>query len=659
MQLIGETKTRYPKNPLSFSGFQKEVNLFRGVSMDSNDTNKNKEPENIEKTRIEQRIKQKAEQKAEQKTEQKTEQKVRPENAPPDKAPETTKEIEPEAAGVGETEKLPEKPRRSRRRPPEEFYDDYYDYDEEDYEYYDYPPPRRRRARPYYEDEYYAGPRKKPAKKPKQKSAFGVFMMFVTVLAIIAFCVTLAYVANILFGPFTGDGQNNNEPPPVTVSPPVNDKRDVKVIVLKIFENKRLEVYDFNGGQVLALLFDNNSAIKNMMDETLTFEDLKLGDIAEVSFYWNTKNVASFKISPDAWEKSSVNGIKIDNVTKTITLGDETFSFDARILALYKGAPAELSSLSRTDVIRAKGYGASILFIEVLKSHGIIQISNKEKVVDGTLEIGNVYHANLADVSGAFEIPEGKYTIIVKGTNIENFQTEANVAAGERTVIDLNNTAFKSGALNVRITPGDATLFIDDVQRASDSPIVVQYGTHKVRVEKAGFDSHEREVFLKDALLNVDIVLTQSVELAAVHIKTVPEGASVEIDGINYGPSPVAVNILPGEHSVRAFMENYEDVVSPITVEIDTSGAPLELGFVLKEIQSEDVYVPVTPTTTGGRRETLAPPVVSATPKTSATPTPSDDDEGFEDEPTPTPPPVTPPPSPAPTETSIEMRVVY
>lgn len=56
-----------------------------------------------------------------------------------------------------------------------------------------------------------------------------------------------------------------------------------------------------------------------------------------------------------------------------------------------------------------------------------------------------------------------------------------------------------------------------------------------------------------------------------LRVRSVPEGASVEIDGASASPSPLTVRLAPGKHTVRALAPGYEPVSREI--ELEANGA--------------------------------------------------------------------------------------
>ena len=99
----------------------------------------------------------------------------------------------------------------------------------------------------------------------------------------------------------------------------------------------------------------------------------------------------------------------------------------------------------------------------------------------------------------------------------------------------------------------------------------VASGTHTVTVRKIRYDDYTTTVTVgagKTTAVSAVLHLAARAEVqsAAVSVLSTPPGASVYIDGVYYGPAPVAADLEPATHSIRVSLPGYTDYALNVTV---------------------------------------------------------------------------------------------
>ena len=95
--------------------------------------------------------------------------------------------------------------------------------------------------------------------------------------------------------------------------------------------------------------------------------------------------------------------------------------------------------------------------------------------------------------------------------------------------------------------------------------LTVRPGTLKVTFEEPGWQADARSVVLaKDASLTVD--LTARELPGHLVLTTTPAGAAIRILNRNYGPSPVSVELAPGNYTVSVTLGGYVAKTLPVTL---------------------------------------------------------------------------------------------
>jgi hypothetical protein len=138
------------------------------------------------------------------------------------------------------------------------------------------------------------------------------------------------------------------------------------------------------------------------------------------------------------------------------------------------------------------------------------------------------------------------------------------------------------GNLLVRTTPDGATVFIDGDRRGV-TPLTVQklpLGTRRVRVQRDGFTTEERQVALTRSRpsRSLDLRLTRAETAAAAVTPTTaktgtlvvesrPTGARVLLNGRPAGVTPVTIgDLAPGSYTVQLQLADFRPISTTVRV---------------------------------------------------------------------------------------------
>lgn len=148
-------------------------------------------------------------------------------------------------------------------------------------------------------------------------------------------------------------------------------------------------------------------------------------------------------------------------------------------------------------------------------------------------------------------------------------------------VLHINTTGEKSFELQLPIpiyapleissTPLRATVYIDGIE-VGETPLIksdILVGRHRVKFEKEGYGSVEQTVVLKEGLENQISVELSNVK--EVNITSVPSDASVSIDGVYKGVTPLKTKLNYGEHTITFSKSGYTQENKTISVDALTN----------------------------------------------------------------------------------------
>lgn len=121
----------------------------------------------------------------------------------------------------------------------------------------------------------------------------------------------------------------------------------------------------------------------------------------------------------------------------------------------------------------------------------------------------------------------------------------------------------------IQITPADAIVSIDGNRVDISKPIPVEVGTHKIRIEKQGFRTIEKEVRVSTDQNLIRETLS-AIEVVPITIKTQPAGANVLLDGVQVGVTDHNGDIgrfrFPGTYELNVQLSGHVSETRTITV---------------------------------------------------------------------------------------------
>ena len=407
--------------------------------------------------------------------------------------------------------------------------------------------------------------------KIKAKSAFTAAYIAVLVVAV-AVCIIIFVFALQWFmesGPridITPTVPNDN----TDVTEPIGrpEIRDFLAQITEISSNPReLTLFDINANTWRTLPLPDDANINNRSNNPISFTQLRVGQLIEVSYDARRDEITTVRESVRARELTDRSNLHVNMENRTISVGHEVFTFDNNTLVLNRnGEPFDLSELGRDDSVNITSYGSMAWLIQLHSSHGHIQVSNGDLIQNGVISIGNLTFP-LSDITELLSIPEGPHRIVVEGSNIDTFIDNIIIEPGQTLQLDLGNLQIHMSTLHIITTPADAVIFVNDELLEEPSPVILPFGQHVIRVEREGYEPLEETVTLTAQVDSIRFDLDAVPRYATITIHTIPSGAEIFINHIPVGRSPWSQELPPGEHTIAARLPGWQDYVAFVTLE--------------------------------------------------------------------------------------------
>ncbi|RPJ11062.1 MAG: PEGA domain-containing protein [Deltaproteobacteria bacterium] len=193
------------------------------------------------------------------------------------------------------------------------------------------------------------------------------------------------------------------------------------------------------------------------------------------------------------------------------------------------------------------------------------------------------------------EVVPGRHRVRIAKEGYDAYEESIEVKAREKTRVDVS-LKRQMGGLLVRTEPAGANVYVDGnlagVTPQESKGLVP--GSHRVRVEKEGYEVSEKEVMVK-ANERVEVSVSLKRVLGSLVIQTEPTRANVYIDGKSVGLSPhEAKEVSPGSHRVRVIKEGYEVWEKEVIVEAGKK-EEIRSQLVKLEVLKKQAPLPVSP----------------------------------------------------------------
>lgn len=164
------------------------------------------------------------------------------------------------------------------------------------------------------------------------------------------------------------------------------------------------------------------------------------------------------------------------------------------------------------------------------------------------------------------KVAVGEHKVMAKLAGYYPAVTSVLVEKGVEKVAKINLRKVVGG-LYVETTPEGAIVYIDGTPKGKTPlGLVLVPGKYRIRIEKQGYRTVEREVEVpREGTAEVRVELER--RRGKLRVRSVPEGASVFVDGEFAGTTPFEAELEEGEHEVQIMRSGYLPFVRRVRVE--------------------------------------------------------------------------------------------
>lgn len=314
-------------------------------------------------------------------------------------------------------------------------------------------------------------------------------------------------VAVALFIVFGGDGDSNKAkkkikttPSPAPVASGLKYDSSCEGMVTRIdTENSEIGIYDFKFENTMIFSYSGGTHFSNKYDGALSVEQLYMGMIVDVKYITEGFKLVSLKESETAWEYKKLKNFSYNKSQGEFTVNATNFKVTDDVLVVSNNILYGLSDISPTDVLNVRGVDKMVWSVEIVKGHGYVTFEGIEELIGGEVYVNG--ETRVITENMRIELPEGNYTLKFTKDKLQGekkvYISRFNVTALD--VSDIFDAPKGSSQVTFEIAPEKAILYIDGEQQSYGVPVILEYGTYKIKVVKEGYNTYMGTIQVNDA----------------------------------------------------------------------------------------------------------------------------------------------------------------
>lgn len=380
------------------------------------------------------------------------------------------------------------------------------------------------------------------------------------------------------------------------------DSADTAVVVKVNKGENQITFYNLTVDKNYTLTYDGITSFTDKFGEALSRDQIKEGDIVDVTFMKSTKRLNTLSLSASSWNNKSVSRYSIDSRSHNVTIGNDVYKITGQTKIFSEGEEVDLMDLNEVDVLDFYGIDTTVVSIVVEKGHGYLRLSGDESFIGGWIEVGQNQIRQITE-DMLLVVPEGSYEVqfsTAGGGGTKN----VNIVRNQETLVDISDFEIAEpqyGQVVFAMTPSTATLYVDGNLVDTSLPVTLQYGIHQLLAKADGYESVVSYLKVAEASAGIEIVLESSdgdedeetssnttvssgdstgnnttKNYYQVHIDA-PKDVEVYVDGNYVGIAPISFRKTEGVHVVTLRKTGYTP--RSYTVQVDSEDKDVSYSF--------------------------------------------------------------------------------
>ena len=386
------------------------------------------------------------------------------------------------------------------------------------------------------------------------------------------------------------------------------------ILTSKDTDKSKLQFIDISSGSEYEITYSTGTDFKTAYGNTLLPALMKVGELYDINCS-KTGLANTITKNKDAWERTSVTDISLNEDSKTVTVGSSVLKYDSFALIMDDSKRISIAKILSVDELTLRGIGDKLYSVEVTKGHGYLSFTGDDAFVGGYVTVGDKF---LYGVTGNMivTVTEGIYSVEMSNNGQSSTKT-VSITKNQQSTLDFSEyttAAPKKGTVKFSITPSGAVLTIDGVETDYSSPIELSYGSHTIKVDTNYYEEYTETFTVNTSYQTkfIDLEANSSVTTSSskttssttssskttssttaakttttvattdltagytVNVST-PEGAALYVDSVYMGIIPCSFSKSSGNKTVTLTKSGYTTV--SYTINIANAAGDLTYAF--------------------------------------------------------------------------------
>jgi len=358
------------------------------------------------------------------------------------------------------------------------------------------------------------------------------------------------------------------------------------------------------------LNYDGTTGLYDKYGSAISMEQIEEGDIVDVTFLKSKKMLASVQKSGSSFTLDDITKFDINEKTKEITVGGETYRITDDLLVFSKGKQVETMDINQVDTLKVQGIDRTVYSVSVEKGHGYLRLTNDEYFWGGWIEVGQQIIRPIEE-GMLLVVPEGKYDVNLSAKGISGTK-KVTIKRDKETELDLGDlkkeTVKKFGTLIIAISPDIAEVYIDGQAVDISLPVEAEYGIHQLMAKADGYQTVTKYIKVGQESATIEVVMEKATQETVSGNETesavtdddvasatggkltidAPADVEVYLDGSYIGITPVAFTKTAGIHVITLRASGYETKSYTINIENTDTSESMSFSVLVKEEEDKD-----------------------------------------------------------------------
>ena len=377
----------------------------------------------------------------------------------------------------------------------------------------------------------------------------------------------------------------------------LTQKQMVAAIMEIDYENKKMKLYDYENEKMIdeEFLFNSSTNFIDADAKLMSRDELELGSLAEIIYTESSGIIAQVKTSSKTWEETGLIEFELDYANDLIITKPKEYKMIEDVVMYYKNEKVHYSELEEQVVVTLRGYKKKIYAIEIEEYLGNIRLIYPQELDNAEVSIDSDKIVKISEVEDVY-LKQGEHILVISKKGLDDISFNVQVKEKDITEVTIDDVSYRMGQLKIKsnisnyymtVKSSDGNINKTYTDNLADSTtaekllsdvISLPEGSYVMTFSKDNYKTITRQISVVENTekeLNVTFVteegkaVTESTDKVKLVIETIPNDASIYINGDYKGTGKVTVRVPSGATAVTVSKNGYQTIERTLNINED------------------------------------------------------------------------------------------